>query len=447
MPAAAPAAAAPKVETTPDETPPAVQPTTSASTLDADEVRNQRMSVRYQAKELEERALRNSGRRSSAPFDKSRIGTHTRHGVMPGPRGSANAKINQDRGVLCWPFHGTLNEALLCVFDGHGPKGEKASEFCMTTLPEMLEADHAALAKDPVECLSRNIIKMDEMFLTGEHKNIAMSCGTTSNVLFMSGAEMWVACSGDSRAIKASRVGGKLIAQDLSNDHKPDLPLEQARIESKGGTVTPSGPNGRPSRVWANGRVGLAMSRSIGDGECKGCGVIPDPEIQKFTIAPPKSETGDGDLFVIVASDGVWEFISSQEAAEIIAGTEHASNACEVLVQEAAERWRKEEGNYRDDITAIVTFLPFLEADGDEASADDVHFDVDATYINVGAPGISKMASGEMSPPVKGTTAPVAASSTESDEDEGFARRRLSVTNHFGDNDDDWESLGDDVEV
>jgi len=175
--------------------------------------------------------------------------------------------------------------------------------------------------------------------------------------------------------------------------------------------------------------------------------VIPDPEIQKFTIAPPKSETGDGDLFVIVASDGVWEFISSQEAAEIIAGTEHASNACEVLVQEAAERWRKEEGNYRDDITAIVTFLPFLEADGDEASADDVHFDVDATYINVGAPGISKMASGEMSPPVKGTTAPVAASSTESDEDEGFARRRLSVTNHFGDNDDDWESLGDDVEV
>ena len=39
--------------------------------------------------------------------------------------------------------------------------------------------------------------------------------------------------------------------------------------------MSPPGPNGRPARVWANGRVGLAMSRSIGDGLCKKYGVIP----------------------------------------------------------------------------------------------------------------------------------------------------------------------------
>ena len=50
---------------------------------------------------------------------------------------------------------------------------------------------------------------------------------------------------------------------------QPDLPEEQRRIEAAGGVVTPSGPGGRPSRVWANGGVGLAMSRSIGDGQCK----------------------------------------------------------------------------------------------------------------------------------------------------------------------------------
>ena len=122
----------------------------SASLLDPGEVVNKRMSVNYQAKELDEkRSSTSSERRSSAPFDKARVGTHTRHGVMPGPRGIANAKINQDRGVVCWPFHGTLNEAVLCVFDGHGPKGEKASEFCMKTLPQLLEADHAALLADP----------------------------------------------------------------------------------------------------------------------------------------------------------------------------------------------------------------------------------------------------------------------------------------------------------
>ena len=33
----------------------------------------------------------------------------------------------------------------------------------------------------------------------------------------------------------------------------------------------------------------------------------------------------------------------------------------QVLVKEAARRWRIEEGTYRDDITAIITYLPFLE--------------------------------------------------------------------------------------
>jgi len=452
-PSAQPASAEPAAAAGTNQPPSPPKQVQSASTLDADEVRRDRMSIKYQAKELKGEGAEKSARRSSAPFDKARIGSHTRHGVMPGPRGTANAKINQDRGVVCWPFHGTLNEALLCVFDGHGPKGEKASEFCMTELPAMLEQDHAALKKDPEEALTRNIIQLDKNFLTGVNKNIAMSCGTTSNVLFLRGNDMWVACSGDSRAIKASRVNGKLVATDLSNDHKPDLPIEQARIEKAGGTVTPSGPGGRPSRVWANGRVGLAMSRSIGDGECKGVGVIPDPEVQKFRLTYPTTEGGDGDIFIIVASDGVWEFISSQEAAELIAKTEHAADACEQLVKEAAERWRKEEGNYRDDITAIVTHLPFLEADGaDEgaASADDVHFDIDADYINFHAPGISKMADGEASPePIrKGDKAAASATKSSDDEpEEGFMRRRLSVTNPYGDGDAEWEQIGDDVEV
>ena len=118
----------------------------------------------------------------------------------------------------------------------------------------------------------------------------------------------------------------------MSDDHKPDLPKERARIEAAGGVVTPSGPGGRPSRVWADGRVGLAMSRSIGDFECKRYGVIPDPEIKKFELNPAVGD-GDGDLFVCVASDGVWEFIESQEAAEIIGDKGSATEATEKLVQ------------------------------------------------------------------------------------------------------------------
>ena len=41
--------------------------------------------------------------------------------------------------------------------------------------------------------------------------------------------------------------------------------------------------------MYANGHVGLAMSRSLGDGLCKDYGCIPDPEIQHFRLKlPPK---------------------------------------------------------------------------------------------------------------------------------------------------------------
>ena len=144
--------------------------------------------------------------------------------------------------------------------------------------------------------------------------HLARGAGSTSNVLYFRGDKLWVACSGDSRAVMGQQRRGEITALDLSNDHKPDLPVERKRIEAAGGVVSAPGPRGLPpSRVWVNGRVGLAMSRSIGDGEAKGFGVVPDPEIKEYTLKPSHAN-GDGDKFVIVASDGIWEFISSQEA-------------------------------------------------------------------------------------------------------------------------------------
>ena len=158
------------------------------------------------------------------------------------------------------------------------------------------------------------------------------------------------------------------------------------------------------------------MSRSIGDGECKNFGVIPDPEIKKFTLAPAADDAGDGDRFVIVASDGVWEFITSQEAVEIVGAKTHATDACTDLVQEAIARWKRFEGSYRDDITAIVVFLPFLEADWDDEGGDDdggakdveTHDD-NSVFINMGAPGLSRMATSELSPDLKRPNQPTAA--------------------------------------
>lgn len=152
--------------------------------------RSPRISIKYQAKEMSRSTI--NSRRSSQPFDRSRIGTHTRHGLMPGPRGFSAAKINQDRGVVCWPFNGSYNQALLCVFDGHGSKGEKASEFCMKSIPDLLEQDSKALKANPEECISRNVILLDEMLLGGDLGRTAMTCGTTSTVVYLRGEDCWV---------------------------------------------------------------------------------------------------------------------------------------------------------------------------------------------------------------------------------------------------------------
>jgi len=314
-----------------------------------------RGSVIYQSKELTSgRDSRLSRRRSgvSAAFDTSHIGTCTRHGIAPLPgRRGAKAKINQDRGLVCWPFNGSTAQALLCVFDGHGRHGERISEYCMRTLPGLLEAQPTVLTSRPAEHLAEQVIEMDSMLGAGELEHVAKGAGTTATAVYMRGDTCWVACSGDSRAVLGSRKGGSIVGTDLSKDHKPDDPIERARIEAAGGEVTEQGANGAPARLWApDGSCGLAMSRSVGDFSLRGHGHVPDPDVQEFQITPAEG-SADGDCFVIVASDGIWEFITSQEACEIVSTISDATAACEKLVMVAENRWYKVEGVYRDDIT------------------------------------------------------------------------------------------------
>ena len=67
------------------------------------------------------------------------------------------------------------------------------------------------------------------------------------------------------------------------------------------------------------------------------------------------------DLFLILASDGVWEFIDNDEAVAIVGQFYDkglpALDACRFLIAKAALCWRNFEGDYRDDITAIVVYL------------------------------------------------------------------------------------------
>ena len=50
------------------------------------------------------------------------------------------------------------------------------------------------------------------------------------------------------------------------------------------------------------------MTRSMGDGVAHSVGVTADPEVKEFTL-------GLNDKFIVIASDGVWEFLSNEDVA------------------------------------------------------------------------------------------------------------------------------------
>lgn len=98
----------------------------------------------------------------------------------------------------------------------------------------------------------------------------------------------------------------------MTRDHKPNEKDEAARIKKRGGRIQPFRDEDNefigPPRVWIKEEEipGLAMSRSFGDRVAASVGVIAEPEIFEYKLQ-------EDDKFMIIASDGVWEFIESPE--------------------------------------------------------------------------------------------------------------------------------------
>jgi len=81
-----------------------------------------------------------------------------------------------------------------------------------------------------------------------------------------------------------------------------------------------------PPRVWLQSVwvPGLAMSRALGDQLAHHVGVSSRPDVVQLDLEP-------ADRFLVLASDGVWEFMSSQEAVELVAGCGSAEDACRAV--------------------------------------------------------------------------------------------------------------------
>ncbi|KAK9054758.1 hypothetical protein SSX86_025837 [Deinandra increscens subsp. villosa] len=196
------------------------------------------------------------------------------------------------------------------VYDGHG--GSQVANYCRdrihTALQEELKVMKQELVKGTVndsiqtsweKVFTNCFQKVDaEVGGTTTSEPVAPeTVGSTAVVALICSSHIVVANCGDSRAVLYR--GKEAIA--LSNDHKPNRDDEYARIEAAGGKVI----------QWKGHRVFgvLAMSRSIGDGYLKPW-IIPEPEIT-FTARVREDEV------LILASDGLWDVISNEEACEV----------------------------------------------------------------------------------------------------------------------------------
>lgn len=258
--------------------------------------------------------------------------------------------------------------ALYGVFDGHGREGHDVSNFVKENLPKLIIKDPRFKTDDMPKMLVDAFKKMQALITTADRmkKLSAQLSGTTCTVVVhdLKLNKLTVAHVADSTCCLGSWKDGdksKLTGIALTRDHKPDLPDERARIEKNGGRVIFDGYSNH--RVYAkNARYpGLNMSRCLGDllGHTDaGCSC--EPEVSERQVTPD-------DHILFVCSDGVWEFMTPQEAADQVLQFKdptQATTAANKLAKEAWDRWIKEEGGaVVDDITAVLIYLQHVGKD------------------------------------------------------------------------------------
>ncbi|XP_010253791.1 PREDICTED: probable protein phosphatase 2C 25 [Nelumbo nucifera] len=235
----------------------------------------------------------------------------------------------EDRYSAVVNLQGDAKQAFFGVFDGHG--GTKAAVFAAENIDKNITDELMKRGEDKIEdAVKHGYLTTDSEFLKEDVHGGA--CCVTA---FIRKGDLVVSNAGDCRAVM-SRGG---IAQALTCDHRPNREDEMDRIESLGGYVDCC------HGVWRL-QGSLAVSRGIGDRHLKQW-VTAEPETKILKIRPECE-------FLILASDGLWDKVSNQEAVDVIRpsciGTDKPEllSACRKLAELSVRR------GSTDDISVMV---------------------------------------------------------------------------------------------
>ncbi|TFY60500.1 hypothetical protein EVJ58_g5120 [Rhodofomes roseus] len=201
---------------------------------------------------------------------------------------------------------GDDSNTFFAVYDGHG--GGAAAKYAGENVHKKLASDDAYQRKDYRAALKNAFLGTDDdMRNAPEMRRDGSGC-TAVAALVTKDSKIYVANAGDSRSV----ISVKGEAKPLSFDHKPQNEVEKSRIAAAGGYIS-------FGRVNGDDLGNLALARALGDFDYKRNETL-SPEAQIITCDPDITEhdlTGE-DEFLIIACDGIWDCLSSQQCVDVI---------------------------------------------------------------------------------------------------------------------------------
>ncbi|KAF9665959.1 hypothetical protein SADUNF_Sadunf16G0179300 [Salix dunnii] len=295
----------------------------------------------------------------------------------------ANSNLEDQSQVFTSP-----SATYIGVYDGHG--GPEASRFVNKHLflfMHKFAKEHGGLSADVIR---KAFNATEEEFCHLVKRSLPLkpqiaSVGSCCLVGAISNDVLYVANLGDSRAVLGRRVDEDkkktVVAERLSTDH--NVAVEEVRKEVEALHPDDSHIVVYTRGVWRIKGI-IQVSRSIGDVYLKKPEFNRDPIYQQFGNPIPLKrpvmtaepsivlrKLRSEDLFLIFASDGLWEQLTDEAAVEIVFKNPRAGIAKRLVraaIQEAAKKREMryndikkiEKGirrHFHDDITVIVIYL------------------------------------------------------------------------------------------
>ena len=219
----------------------------------------------------------------------------------------------EDKGRVIENLNDDENNLLFCIFDGHG--GGEVSTYLQNNFADHMKNHFPFTPNDKTLFFSDLFRDIDKKLKDLKYFEV----GSTAVIVYITkeNNKKYLYCVniGDSRCtLIKSNEWKRLSYDDRASDKN-----ENDRIIKEGGIIV-------DGRVYGQ----LMLSRAFGDWELKSYGVSNEPHVTKIEIQKD-------DLFVVMASDGVWDVVPDSEVYKMSLLATNSKDLCKSIMKAAIE--------------------------------------------------------------------------------------------------------------